>query len=530
MRSYKTLAAILASSFVLVGRAQIEPVAQEDKIVTHSEVPVLGKLPVLGAFFQVDTVQDEPAAEKQRGRTLDREAAAQRREIEAERRGIEAEQRAEERALRAEMQKLTAVQRGLTRLAAPQKMENAAFLGAGVSPAKAATREQLKLDKGVGLQVDSLVAGSPAEVSGIKANDILEKFNDQYLVNVNQLVVLVRSFKGGDDVKITLVRDGQRQTLPVKLVEKEVPALDDNNPWGGLPGGLEGADTLDRFLVDLDTKVDFDNRANRAIIRGDKGNFIFTGGKGDRTTQRVFNDNNLSVTVAGTKDGKRMLTAADAKTGKEIFKGNIDTDEQRQALPAEVADVLKRMDEDQARANDLKPPTPIGFGGGGFGGGGGVAGPGGGGVAFGGGGRALVLTAPANAQNRRLPRVPPGKLDAITWSDDENTFDLTASQTGDKRDLHLVAKNAEGTILFDGPINTEDDKKALPKDLADKLTTPAVSPVIDFMRGGKIPAGGNKGPDGVNLNYPPGAPKPPRAAPGAAGNPPGALPAPALGR
>jgi hypothetical protein len=523
MRGYKVLAAVLASSFLVVGRAQVEPVKQDELLEPRTQIPVFGgDIPILGTLFQVEALQDEKTADPA---ALARAEDAQRRAVDAQIREVERRQRDDERALMAKMAEKRAANLALARFAIPQKMENAAFLGAGVAPAGAAVRAQLKLDKGIGLQVDSVVPGSPAEVAGIKPNDILEKLNEQFLVNVNQLVVLVRSFKGGDEVKITLLREGQRQVLPVKLVEKEVPSLDENNPWGGLPGGLEALPPLPPMPQGFaGGDILMDPRAELAIIRGNQGNFIVTGGRGERTEQQVFNDNNVSVTITRGKDGKRMLNAVDVKTGKEIFKGNIDTDEQRQALPPGVSDVLKRIDEDQARLDNVKPAAVGGFGGGGFGGGGGgFGGGGGGGIAFGGGraGAGFVLNQPQNAQNRRLPRVPPGKLDAITWSDDENTFDLTASQTGDKRDLHLVAKNLEGTILFDGPINTDDDKKALPKDLADKLTTPAVAPVIDFMRGKTAGGGGNRGPDGFNPNNAnPKAPRPPGAV-----NLPGAAPA-----
>jgi hypothetical protein len=108
-------------------------------------------------------------------------------------------------------------------------------------------------------------------------------------------------------------------------------------------------------------------------------------------------------------------------------------------------------------------------------------------VVFGGGGFGGGLA----AANARLPRLPSPKVDAITWSDDEHTFDVTVSKNGDQRDLHLVAKGADGTIVFDGPINTDDEKKGLPKEISEKLNTPAIAPVLDIMRGNtplKLPA------------------------------------------
>src|SRR5205085_591288 len=44
--------------------------------------------------------------------------------------------------------------------------------------------------------------------------------------------VLVRTFKPGDEVKLSLIRAGKPQTVSAKLVEKELPVLDDGSPWG----------------------------------------------------------------------------------------------------------------------------------------------------------------------------------------------------------------------------------------------------------------------------------------------------------
>ena len=110
-------------------------------------------------------------------------------------------------------------------------MEKAAYLGVSASPVPAALREQLKLQKGLGMVVDFVEPASPAEAAGIQKFDILQKLNDQLLVDAYQLAVLVRTCKAGDDIQLTVIHQGQTQTLTAKLVEKEVPPLDETNPW-----------------------------------------------------------------------------------------------------------------------------------------------------------------------------------------------------------------------------------------------------------------------------------------------------------
>jgi hypothetical protein len=116
-----------------------------------------------------------------------------------------------------------------------QRMEKAAYLGITVSPVTAVLCEQLKLQKGLGVVVDFVEKGSPAEAAGVRQYDILQKLNDQLLIDAYQLAILVRTFKPGDEIKLTVLHQGQPQTLSARLVEKEVAALDENNPWGMPP-------------------------------------------------------------------------------------------------------------------------------------------------------------------------------------------------------------------------------------------------------------------------------------------------------
>lgn len=115
------------------------------------------------------------------------------------------------------------------------KTEPAAYLGVSTSPVTAALSEQLKLPKGVGLIVDFVEPKSPAEEAQLKQYDVLHRFDDQLLINAHQFAVLVRMHKAGEEVTLSVIRRGEERPIKVKLVEREVMALDANNPWG-MPG------------------------------------------------------------------------------------------------------------------------------------------------------------------------------------------------------------------------------------------------------------------------------------------------------
>src|SRR6266536_5454219 len=102
---------------------------------------------------------------------------------------------------------------------AATKMEKVTYLGTVTSAAPAALREQLKLPRGAGLVVDSVEVKSPAEAAGIKQHDVLEKLNDQLLVNSEQLTALLRSMKSGDDVTLAIIHQGEHRAVKAKLGE-----------------------------------------------------------------------------------------------------------------------------------------------------------------------------------------------------------------------------------------------------------------------------------------------------------------------
>lgn len=111
------------------------------------------------------------------------------------------------------------------------RLEKAAFLGVSTSPVPAALREQLRLPGGFGLLVDHVEKGSPAEAAGVKQYDVLHKLDDQILINAQQMAALIRSHKAGDEIKLSVIHQGQPAVLPVKLAEKEVRPLEETNPW-----------------------------------------------------------------------------------------------------------------------------------------------------------------------------------------------------------------------------------------------------------------------------------------------------------
>jgi len=69
----------------------------------------------------------------------------------------------------------------------------------------------------VGADVATVEPNSAAAKAGIKVGDVITKFNDLVISESNQLTAAVREQAGGSTAKLTVVRNGQEQTLDVTL-------------------------------------------------------------------------------------------------------------------------------------------------------------------------------------------------------------------------------------------------------------------------------------------------------------------------
>lgn len=294
-----------------------------------------------------------------------------------------------------------------------QMQEKGPFLGVSTSPAGPALQKQLKLPTGMGLVVDFVEDNSPAKSAGLAQFDVLRKVNDQLLVNPEQLQVLIRSFSPGDEVKLTVLREGKSKELVAKLVEREVGVLWQNGDprqrpftfiaphpdvkfgWGADPfrgkaqivfAQPNGAETVnwDDDEHHLELRRPAKGEPTLTITRhGGKGEVLFQGpvrnekdlnklppnlrkkfemleskldrleldpeGKASKKSQDM---------VVSRRDGERRLQLRDAD-GNTTFDAPIETPAQREALPPEIRKQL--LDFSRENEEDAKPkaaPAP----------------------------------------------------------------------------------------------------------------------------------------------------------------------------
>ena len=100
--------------------------------------------------------------------------------------------------------------------------EQMTYLGIHVTPVEQGLAWHLGLPDGFYQSVQYIAPDSPAAAAGLKEHDILQKVNDQLIINFEQLHVLIRSKKAGEKVKLTVLRQGSEKQLDAKLGSRDV--------------------------------------------------------------------------------------------------------------------------------------------------------------------------------------------------------------------------------------------------------------------------------------------------------------------
>lgn len=226
----------------------------------------------------------------------------------------------------------------------PAAMEKVPFLGVVTGPVSSTLCSQLGLVQGAGLVVNQIVPASP--VAGVlQLHDVLVKLDDQLLIETNQLAVLVRSHKEGDEVTVTYLRGGKQATAKVKLALHDAPKFTmsagvtwPTNGTINITGaesvhGSVGRQEVDRVLSMID--------AQRVPEQG-SGPDVRVMKMNTNTSTMVLSDDEGSIEIT-TKDGVKNLVAKDPK-GAEICAGPITTFREQEALPPGVLARLKKLE------------------------------------------------------------------------------------------------------------------------------------------------------------------------------------------
>jgi hypothetical protein len=205
--------------------------------------------------------------------------------------------------------------------APPLERAKVAYLGVAATALDPAAANQLNLPVGTGLRVFFVVPKSPADLAGLKTNDVLVKLDDQLLINLPQFTVLVHSFPPGRLTALKIIRGTQEMTLTATLGQQEVLG----------PGAAEAVETRARLA-----------------------------GMGPNSYQATVGNGKYLLKYA-IDDGGKSLTVTDAKTGRVVFSGPVNTKEELDKAPRDVLPLLPKLQMD-CKLLELPPkfvPTQV---------------------------------------------------------------------------------------------------------------------------------------------------------------------------
>jgi len=265
----------------------------------------------------------------------------------------------------------------------PMEKEKVTFLGVQTAPVGRSLAAQLGLPRDTGLVVTDVSEGSPAEAV-LKEHDVLTKLDDQMLIDQHQFGVLIRAKKEGDEVTLTFIRGGKEMKSKARLGQHEVPKLAMWEAATPVDAGSVSAFNLEapaiaklRRMPGMEPgQVDDVIR----IIGRNSGNLFSTPGvqvfrRGGGATildlpkgNVVYSDDDGSIEVKAD-DGKRELTVKD-KDGKLLYEGEVNSKEDREKLPKEIKERLRRVEHAQFSFEigedfkldgaDVRPAAPSG--------------------------------------------------------------------------------------------------------------------------------------------------------------------------
>ena len=316
------------------------------------------------------------------------------------------------------------------------------FLGLALGQVDESLASQIDLPEGVGVLVRAVLPDSPAAKAGVKQHDVLHYFNDQLLVNEPQLQTLVHQAGIGADVTLKLLRKGKAESVVVKLGEheEEQPQPSDVLRW-------------------------------RPRETGDRRDTLYYGPPGDgRMFNIPLNGDAFATHVRELSERMKQLEGKpEAQRLEELerFKKEIEAQaikaeeavaKQMQAAAKQVDAANRQLEAQKARSSASSATSKVWKDDKGtirveINSNDGKADAGGSGVVS------------ATADDKGTVTVTQNISTRLAWNDGDGSGELVI-ENGKKK---LSVKDSNGKQTFFGPVDTEEQLKALPPKVRERL-------------------------------------------------------------
>ncbi len=96
------------------------------------------------------------------------------------------------------------------------------YVGVSTRTVDESLQQQFGLSRSSGILVADVVPGGPAAQAGIQQGDIITEIDGEEMVEANDLLAAIRDMQPGDEIEVTVDRDGQTMNFTVTLAERPV--------------------------------------------------------------------------------------------------------------------------------------------------------------------------------------------------------------------------------------------------------------------------------------------------------------------
>lgn len=202
-----------------------------------------------------------------------------------------------------------------------------AWLGVGIQDITPELAKSFNLSDENGALISSVFPGSPAEKAGIKTGDIIRQFNDKEIKQSHDLPATVALLPVGQEVELTLLREGKEMMLKAKLgeMEKGEKAAEESTKTSSEELGLSVRDLTPEEIVENQLpKVDHgvviinvDPESEAAGVGVQRGDLLLS-----INNQKVNTSKDFSSAAKGLKKGDivRLFIKRDDSTIYLAFK------------------------------------------------------------------------------------------------------------------------------------------------------------------------------------------------------------------
>jgi hypothetical protein len=212
----------------------------------------------------------------------------------------------------------------LSYLAAKDAQGPTTYMGVGVEAPGKTLRAQLLLSNGVGLVVNYIDLNGPSKEL-IHQHDVLEKLDDQLLINGEQFATLVRMHKPGDSIAVSVIREAKHIQVTVQLGEKQTSSATTPNIDLAIETNLRKVSTpelqVDRLKF-MPVSIGTDNLLSVA-----------------RTGPVTFDDG-ATIAVLQRSGGQSRLAAFDRPSGKLLYSGPVSNEQEWKNVPEDLRQKL----------------------------------------------------------------------------------------------------------------------------------------------------------------------------------------------